>query len=463
MYKTNTHKPKKLDFDVIVIGSGAGGAVAAHLAASDGKKVGLIESSQIGGKGTITGSIATKALLQSAIALDNVLTANKFGIRASGVSYNYRSIQAWKDKVVSATGINDEFKAFKSEGIVLIKGNAQILDRWTVNVGLRRYTTNNFLIATGSRPNVPKIPGLMATGFITNREATHLLRLPKSILIIGGGGIAYEFSQIFAAFGTRVHIIEQKNHILPNTDYEVGDIAEYLLENKGIKVLTSSKIINISSIQGKKITTFIQHDQQHRIATEEILVASGICPNTDLGLENIGVQYDASGIEVNRFMRTNIKNIFASGDVLGKNISTQAAIQEGRIAIHNMFHKKQVSLNYHAIPQCYYGKPEITIIGVNENELKNKGLPYQTAIAQIGILGKSITSNYSSGFVKIIASHSGIVLGASVVAPEASEISQELTFAIQHHHHACDLANTLHPFPSWNEAIRVAANKIKCS
>jgi dihydrolipoamide dehydrogenase len=456
-------KPSRFNYDLIVIGSGASGGVAAHLAANEGKRVALVESHALGGDSPHFGSIPTKALLKSAKTLRTMQQAPKFGIRSSSISYNYQSIQAWKDAAITATGVQRESSLFKHQGINILRGRGHFLDPWTLSLGLKRITGRKFLIATGSLPYVPDIPELNEAGFITYKQASNLLKTPTSLFIIGGGPVAYEYSQIFSTFGCRVHIAEIRNHLLPFEDTEIGDSVEIALTSKGIKTHIGANIIQIASSAGKKIITFEQNGKQYSVATEKIMVAAGKLPNIDLGLENTGIKLTDFGIRVNRYMQTSCKHIFAAGDVLGIDFSTHAAIQEGQLAIHNMYNRKKIAMDYHAIPRCYFGDPEIAVVGKTEHQLKaSAGGIYQTSITPIKILGKAITSNYSLGFVKIIANHNGVLLGASIVAPHASEMIQELTFAIQHRHHACEVAKTIHPFPTWSEAIRIAASKIKC-
>lgn len=462
MYSIKTKKPLKYDFDLLIIGSGAGGGVAAHLAAESGKKVGLIEIHALGGDAPLYGCIPTKALLKSAETLQTVQQAGQFGIKTTGTGFNYRQVQAFKEQAIDSTGVRQESNVFKHEHITLIRGKAHFLSPYVVSVGLRRYTARKFLIATGSSPAVPNIDDLDKTSYITYKQASHLAKLPKSIFIIGGGATAYEYAHIFSAFGTRVHIAEARDHLLPSEDTELSDSAEAALGAKGVRVHTKAKVVSVNGTDNRKVITFEQNGQQHRVAVEELMIATGKKPNVDLGLENTGLRHTDDGIHVNSHMQTSQKHIFAAGDVLGTNLSTHSAIKEGRIAVHNMYNRKKVAMDYHAIPRVIYGQPEIAIVGKTERQIKLTGLPYQTSIAPIGIIGKAMTTNFTPGFVKIIATHTGVLLGASIVAPLASEMSQELTFAIQHRHHACAIANTLHPFPTWTEAVAIAASRIKC-
>jgi len=462
MYTTRHKKPINYDFDLIVVGSGSGGGVAAHLAAADGKRVGIIEADVLGGDCPNTSCVPTKALLASAATLETVHTASGFGVRPGTTTYNYRSVQAWKNAAVQATGAGNESNAFRSEHITIIKGHAHFINPWIVSVGLRRYSARAFLIASGSSARIPSIKGLQETGYITYKEASRLVSIPKSICIIGGGAVAYEYAQILSAFGSRVHVIESGLHMFPHEDPEVGDSAAAALEDRGVKVHTVARVTAVSGKEKRKVVTFEQHGQQHRIAIEEIMIASGKTPNVDMGLENAGVYFTDEGIRVNRYMQTNKKHIYAAGDVTGKHCTTHAAMQQAKVATHNLYHRKKVVMDYTAIPKVFFGQPEIAVVGASEHELKLTGVPYQTAIAPIGILGKAITSNYSAGFVKLTATHTGILLGASIVAPYASEMVSELSFAIKYRRYACDVANTIHPFPSWSEAIGIAASKIQC-
>lgn len=458
-----TKKPTNFDFDLLVIGSGAGGGVVAHLAAGYGKKVGLVEADKLGGDCPNYSCIPTKSLLSATNALNTMKSASKHGLRATNISYSASSLASWRDSVVAKANGSQDASAFTAEGIKIIKGHAHFLSPWMVSIGSRRYTARKFLIASGSSPVIPTIDGLVETGYITYREAGHLREFPKSIVIIGGGATAYEFGQIFSTFGTRVHIIEKHHHLLHNEDTEVGDLAEATLQANGVRVHLGSKVNHVSGDKKHKVVVFEQGGQEHRIACDTIMVASGKKPNIDLGLENTGIKFNNYGVKVSTTLETTKKHIYAVGDVVGGDLFAHVAVQHARVAAHNMFRSKKVHFDTHAIPRIFYGLPEIACVGKTEHILRMMNTSYQTAIAPIGIIGRSGPANYDSGFVKLIATHSGILIGASVVAPHAGEMLQELTFAINHRHRACDVSETIHPFPTWSEAVRIAASRIKCS
>jgi pyruvate/2-oxoglutarate dehydrogenase complex dihydrolipoamide dehydrogenase (E3) component len=465
MYSAKHRKPKRFDFDLIVIGSGAGGGLCAHLAAQEGKRVALVESHKLGGENLVSNCVPTKALLKTAEVLDTLREASIYGIKVSDVSYNYGRVLAWQEKALSRAGLNDEISLFRSEGISVIKGRAHFISPWAISVAQRRYCAKNYIIATGSSPTVPLVTGLSEVGYITYRQAVRLPRVPHSLLIIGGGAVAYEYANIYSSFGVRIHIIEKSDHLLPWADSEVSDSAEAALLSRGVRVSTEAKVFSVSGNHGRKVVAFRQYGQEHRVVVDEIMVATGKIPNIDIGIENTGLHCSKNGIQVDRFMQTSKKHIYAVGDVAGqyKTLHSHAAIQEARVAVHNLYHRKKIAMDYSAIPTCLFGTPEIATVGKSERELIMSGGFYQTAIAPIGIIGKSITNNYSSGFVKLVATHTGILLGASIVSPCASEILQELTLAIRHRMHACEISKTVHPFPTWSEAIRVAADRINCA
>lgn len=453
--------PIQFDFDTIVIGSGAGGSIAAHTLASAGKKVGLIEEHALGGASLNHAGIPVATLFEAAQTIETIQSAPRYGIRSGSIDLHYSSVhQAIGRSIIASKP--DESAAYKTRGIRLIRGRAHFLDKYTVSVAMQRYTAKTFIIATGSSARIPNdIDGLAQTPYLTYVDIPKLATLPKSLAIVGAGASGYQFAHIFASFGVRVHLLEKASHILPHEDSEVGDLAASSLARKGVRVHTAAHITATHGDTKHTVVTFNQHSQQHRISVDTLLLTTGSNPQTDLGLENTGIRYDADGIRVDRFQRTNQNHIFAVGDSVGIG-SVAAAMQSAQIAAHNILHRKQVALDTTALPRTALGMPEIACVGKTEHQLRFSGNAYQTSIAPLGITARATTEPFTSGFVKIIASHTGIVLGASIVAPQASSMLPEVSLAVRKHLHACDIANTVHSFPTWNEAVRVACAKIRC-
>lgn len=461
MYKIKSKRPTHFDYDLIVIGSGAGGGVAAHIAAGQGKKVAIVEADTIGGECPNYGCVPTKALLQAAEVYQSAKHAGQFGVQLGSVGYNYSAINAWKNKAVYRTGVDEGRDTYRSEGITVLRGHAHFLSPWQISFAGKRYTAKNFLIATGTRNVVPPIPGLKETGFIGYREAIALKSPPKSIFIIGGGAIGCEFAQLFWSFDSKVHIADLDKRLLSKENDEVGELVGAIFEERGIGVHVDSKVVGVSGSTGNKTVTLETNGRRHSIVVEEIMLAAGKTPNLDLGLDNAGVKYDRRGLNVSSQMQTSAKHIYAAGDVVGPYLFTHTAAYQSKIAAHNMFNKKKVSANYHAVPRCIFVDPEVASVGLSEQELRAHGLKLQIGTAEISIIGRSNTSNQTTGFVKILASHTGVLLGASIVSPRAGEMIHELALAVHKGLKARDIVETIHAFPTWSEAIRIACSKIK--
>jgi mercuric reductase len=463
MYKPLHKRPLHFDFDLLVIGTGSGGGVAAHIAARAGKKVAVVEGGKLGGECPNYGCVPTKALLQAAENYQIVKT-NRFGIKARDVAVDYKAVKAWKDAVVRETGTEEGEAYFNQEGIKVIRGHGHFLDPWTVSVNGLRFRAKQFLIATGTRPVMPPVSGLNEAGFMTYREAIDVTQLPKSLFIIGGGAIGCEFAHLFHTFGVQVHIADLSPRLIGQEDPEVGELLGALYERRGIKVHTGVYIHRVELEDGQKVVSYEKDGQIHQVSVEQIMVASGMAPNTDMGLENAGVAYDKSGIKVNQFMETTNKHIYAAGDIVGPYRFTHTAGYQSRIAVHNMYHReKKARAQYHAVPRCVFVDPEIACVGLTEAQLKAKNYPYQVAGVPITNIRRSDTTGVSDGFVKILASKSGVLLGASIASPRAGEMVHELTLAVQHRMTARQVAETIHAFPTWSEAVRLACQKIKSS
>ncbi len=462
MHKTKNNKPAYFDYDLLIIGTGAGGGVAAHQAISSGKKVAVVEAEKLGGECPNFGCVPTKALLQAAETYTSAKNGERFGLKATNVGYDYKKVKAWKTRSVANTGTEDGDEYFKNEGIETIHGHAHFIDPWRITVDGKRYSAKHFLIATGTKSVIPPIPGLKEAGFITYREAIDLDKPPKSLFVIGGGAIGCEFAEMFSSFDTKVHIADMADRLIALEDPEVGQLMGALFERNGISVHAGVMVTRVAKKGKEKVVSFTKNGKTHSVTVEEILLASGKAPNTDLGLENAGVEYDRGGIKVNDYMQTTNKHIYAAGDVVGPYRFTHTASYQSRIAAHNMYHREgKIKARYYAIPRCVFTEPEIACVGYTEAQLKEKKIKYQVAAVPITVVGRANTSGVDSGFVKVIAGKYGTLLGASIVSPRAGEMIHEITVAVQNHLTARQIAETVHAFPTWSEAVRKACQKIK--
>lgn len=455
-------KKHTFDYDLIVIGSGAGGSAAATIAARAGKRVAVIEAGTFGGESPNWGDVPTKALLHAAQLYDEAKHGARFGIRSSMLGYNYPSLHAWKDLTVKRTGAGGNRRYYENEGISAFNGIAHFLTPNEVSVNRRHLSAEYFLVATGAHIEVPPIPGLENVKYLTPRTILETTRPPKSLFVVGGGTTGVELSQLMAIFGTKVYLAEIAGRILPQEDEEVGLLMERILkEQKGVTPLTQTRIVSIVKDGVGKRVTFTRGGVEKSVHVDEILIATGRVPTVDLGLENASVDYTPKGIEVNEYLQTSARHIFAAGEVLGRGSPTHTALLESRVVAHNILHpKSRTSPSYEATPRVTFTYPGVASVGLTEDDCIKRDLRINKAIAPLNIVARSNTSDFRDGFVKVISDKRGTILGATVVAPHAAEIIHELVLAVKHELTAVDVASTPHAFLSWSEAVRVACAKL---
>lgn len=454
-------KKKHYDFDLIVIGSGAGGSAAATIVARTGKKVAIVESEVFGGTSPNFGDVPTKSLLHAAQLFHEARHGERFGLRSATIGFNYPSLLAWKDMAVKRTGAAGNKKYYENEGITSIEGAAHFLSPHEITVNRRNYSAASFLIATGSSWKVPDIKGLGTIDYATPETLFNSLRLPKSLFIVGGGETAVELAQFMGIFGTKVYIATSSSRLLPNYDNEVGEsLHRFLSTQHGVTVLTNTETLAVERENIALRATYGHSGQEHSLRVDQLLIADTLEPNLDIGLENAGVEYTPNGISVNDYLQTSVKHIYAAGNVLGRHPYTHAALLESRIAAHNLMHKNKLLPDYNGMPRVVFTRPGIASTGLGEKECINQNLKIKTALAPINIVSRSNTSDFHEGFVKIITDKKGTVIGATVMAPNADEIIHELALAVRYAMSAAQLAALPHAFLSWSEAVRVAANKL---
>lgn len=455
-------KKTPFDYDLIVIGSGAGGSAAATIAAREGKRVAIIEADTFGGDSPNWSDVPTKALLHAAHLYDEARHGSRFGLRSNTMGYNYPSLRNWKELAVKRTGAGGNRKYYENQGIDTYQGIAHFLTPNEISVNRRHLSASHFLIATGSHWVAPSIQGLSDVSYLTPRTILDIMRPPKSLYIIGAGTIGVEIAQLMSIFGTKVYLAEIASRILPQEDEEVGELLERILkEQKGVTALTQTRtLVVVKDGVGKRVT-FSRGGVEKSIHVDEVLIATGRIPTVDLGLENASVKYTPKGIETDAYLQTSAKHIYAAGDVLGHNSHTHTALLESRIAAHNLLHpKSRVSPDYTATPSLTFTHPGVASVGLSEDDCLKRDLPINKATAPLNIVARSNTSDFRDGFVKLISDKRGVLLGATVVAPHAAELIHELALAVKYQMTAEQVANTPHAFLSWSEAIRVASARL---
>lgn len=451
------------DYDVIVIGSGAGGSIAAQQIAKSGKSVAVVEADSLGGQVLNHSSIPTKALLHAASAFETAKRGSAFGIRATTVGYNYPSVKAWKDTVLRLTKKAYSEDTYINQGIGIIKGKAYFLDNQTISIGTARFTAKNFIIATGSELVLPEIAGLSKVGFLTHKEAIDLIRPPKTLAVIGGGESGVEFAQLFAIFGSKVTIIESSNALIGNEEPETSKLIEDRFRKEyGMSILLNTTVNSVSKSGLKRSLQVTRGGKTGQLVVDEILLTTGKKAVTDIGLENAKVVHTPSQIKTNRYQQTSQKNIFAIGDCAGPYHYAHAAAYQGQVVAHNIVHPRSpVEAKYKAIPRSIFTNPQIASTGMTEEQLKENSVQYKSVVVPISVVAKSATSGFYDGFIKVMSSkQNDVIMGATIVSPVASELIGELSLAIQYNLTAQQVAHTVHSFGTWSEIIRVACAKL---
>lgn len=457
-------KKSRYDYDLVVIGSGASGSVAADIVASAGWRVAMVEDEELGGETANWSSIPSKALLRAAEVYEEAKAQGPLlGLRSSAIGYNYPSVRAYKDAVLKKSGTKSYESYYKGKGISILKGHAHFINQHEVTLDRRHISAAHFLIATGSIPATGSVQGLDKTPHLTSRTALDIVRPPKTLFIIGAGATGCEFANLFSAFGTKVYIADEAARVLPKEDQETSEAVEQAFRHKrGITLLTHAKVIRVAKSGLTTSVTYLAGSDEHTIKVDEVLLAAGQEPMVDVGLENAGVEHTKNGIHADEYLVTSKKHIYAAGNVLGRFMYTHTSVYEGRVVANNLLHPKQlISPNYTAVPRVTFTSPEVASVGMSESDCMKRDLHIRTAVAPLNIIARATIDNLTNGFVKIITDKKGMLIGASIVAPHAGESIHELALAVQYGLTAKEVADTLHAFPTWSEAIRVACAKIK--
>ncbi len=450
---------------LIVLGAGPGGYVAAIKAAQLGAKVTIIEDTEVGGTCLNRGCIPTKALIASAEAIDKINRAEEYGIEIKGeINCNLSKIIERKNKVV-AIQVKGIRALFKSWGIELLEGRGKIKDVNNVDVALKDGSSrtsegDNIIIATGSRPARISLFSFDGKDIITSDEALNITEIPKGVLIVGAGVIGCEFAFILKELGAEVTIVEMLSHAVATEDEEISEILERELKKRKIKLILNTKIEKIERGSDGSLTAFLSDGKQ--IKTEKVLVSIGRALNTEnIGLEGLDIKKGKKGeIEVNSRMETNVKGIYAIGDVIGGIMLAHVASTEGIVAAENiMGHSRE--MDYNIVPAGIFTMPEIGSVGLREKQAKEMGLDIKIGRFQFRGLGKAHAMGEIAGMAKIIAdAKTDRVLGLHIIGAHAADLVHEGAVAMRLGAKAKDIATTIHAHPTLSEAIMEASEDL---
>ena len=446
-------------FDIVVIGGGPGGYVAAIRASQLGKRVAIVEKEQLGGICLNWGCIPTKALLKNADVLNLIKKASSFGINIDKYTVNWSKVIKRSRNISERLSKGIEF-LMKKNKITVLNGLASFINDKSILVRNKNETktieADFFIISTGARAkDFPSIK-IDKKHVLSYKEAMILDEIPKSMTIIGAGAIGVEFAHIYNTFGTDVTIVESLSNILPVEDEEISIELEKQYNKKNISVLTSTKVTSINISKNMMVETIL--DNGKIVTSEKVLIAVGVKPNIeDLNLEICNIKLDNGWIKVNENMQTNVANIYAVGDVAGPPWLAHVASKEGINAVEHLASLNPLPIDYKNVPGCTYCEPEVASVGYTEKEAQKLGYNVRIGKFPFRALGKSLATGNHEGFVKMVYDDKyGELLGCHIIGNEATNLISEAAIARNLETTYKEVLNTIHPHPTLSEAIMEA-------
>lgn len=454
------------EIDIVIIGGGPGGYVAAIRAAHLGLKIVLVEKDKLGGVCLNRGCISTKALVSTAEILNNIKRANEFGIGVEGVSLDFAKVMNRKELITRRLTSGVE-QLMKANQIRVIYGEGNILEPGVVEVVNAEdqkeiVKTKNIIIATGSSVMKLPIPGLEIEGVITSDGALTLQKLPAQLLIIGGGVVGIEFAGIFNAFGVEVTVVEMLPRILLPIDEEISQRLSLILKRRGIKVLTNSKVEEIKkNHHNLEVIISTPEGENLNLTTEKVLLSAGRIPDFgNIDIKRLGIKLDGKAVKVDEKMKTNIPGIYAIGDVVGRIMLAHVASAQGKVAVENIAGIER-SMDYRAVPNCVFSMPEVASVGLTEKEAREKYSQVKISKFPYMANGKALGMGETEGLVKIVANEDTFeILGLHILGVHASDLIAEGTLALSMEATAEEIIDTIHAHPTLAETIAEAAEGI---
>jgi pyruvate/2-oxoglutarate dehydrogenase complex dihydrolipoamide dehydrogenase (E3) component len=457
--------------DALIIGSGQAGNPLAKALAEAGQKVILVEEAQMGGSCLNYGCVPTKTLLASATRAHQVHTASSLGIHVRGeVEIDMPAVIARKERLLTKSRSSlTESLAPEHENITLVRGRAAFTGPHAVHVQETKnrsseITAKQVFVNTGTRAAVPPVPGLAEAGFLTTTELLDLEEVPAHLLILGGGYIGLEFGQMFRRFGSEVTIIEHSGQVLEREDDDVCEVLQKALTDEGITFVMNAEVHRVSRSETGQYTLSTQTKQgERRLHGSHLLVATGRLPNTDnLGLELAGVKTDEKGyIEVNTQLQSNVKHIYALGDVHGGSQFTHLSYDDFRVVRDNLLHEgPRRSAKQRPLPYCVFTDPALGRIGLSETQAKGQGIPYRVSITPVKKISRAQQTGDNIGFWKMLVGPDDRIIGAAIVGPEAGEIMTIIQVAMAGGLRHQELTDMVIAHPVWAEGLNVAFKEL---
>ncbi len=448
-------------YDLVVIGGGTAGLVAAAGGASLGAKVALIERDKLGGECLNYGCVPTKALIRSAKVASLMRRAGEFGMKPVPVEVDFPAVMARMRAVMEKAGEADSPERFRKLGVEVILGEeARFEGPCEISANGRSLRTRSVILATGSHAGVPPVDGLEDVGYVDNVSVLELERLPRSMVIVGAGPIGTEYAQMFARLGCRVELISSEDTPLPIEEPEVSKALDDFLSNDGVSLHRGYQAEEARLKEGGKVVVARNEEGDSvELRGEEILVTAGRAPTVDgLGLENAGIEVGKQGLKVDEHLETTAENVYAAGDITGVLRFTHAAEYQGRIALQNALFPIKRKADYRFVPWTTFTDPEVARVGLTEDEAREKHDRVRAFRFAFPDLDRAICDGETKGFVKIVTGRGGMILGGHIIGPEAGNYIGEMVLAMRKNIPLGELSQTVHVYPTLAQANQRAAD-----
>lgn len=449
----------KYQYDVIIIGGGSGGLVAARITAALGARVCLIDKERLGGDCLYYGCVPSKSLIHAAKLVKTTRQAKAFGVDGSELSFqaDMGKVASYIQGVITRVG---EAEQVYIQNVEVKFGHGEFVSEHELTLDGQPLTAQSFIIATGSKPRIPAIEGLSEVGFLTNEGVFDLTNLPPELTIIGGGPIGVEMAQAFARLGSRTTLVQSNARLVPKEEPEVSEAVARILHQDGVEVITGAKVQKAFRQDGKKTLQVKHQDETLNVGAVELIVAVGRTPGVaGLNLEAAGVKYSAKGIEVNEYLQTAASNIYAIGDVLGGYLFTHVAAYHGGLAARNALvpiGRKKV--DYRVVPWVTFTDPEVSRVGLTEAEARARHSNVRTIHFPWSEIDQAQARGETEGFIKLVISGKGDeIYGAHIVGAQSSEMLAEVTLAMQHKIGIGGILDTIHAYPTIATGLLSAA------
>jgi len=452
-------------FDLVILGSGSAAFAAAIKAADHGAKTAMIERSTLGGTCVNVGCVPSKNLLRAG-ELRYYDSHREFPvIRPGRTTLEFNRIIEQKNQIVRGLRkekYSDVLKSLLSAK--LFRGNARFVSKTRVKVEGINVDGRKFIVATGSSPRVPNIPGIENVDYLTNVEALSLRNKPASMVVLGGRALGLEFAQMYSHMGTNATVLQRSDRIIPEEEPEISEALRQYLENEGIEIKTGVKVKRVYQIQAEKVVVATARGREFEARADELLLATGRDPNTNLlGLETVPVGLRNDGaVKVNREMRTTAPHVWAAGDVIGEPMLETIAAKEGATAAENALLGTHRKIDFLPVPRAIFTSPQVASVGLTEKQAHEQGYECICRTIPMSKVPKAVVIRDLRGLVKMVADAStGRILGVHILADNAADIIQEAVLAVKYKLTIDDIIDTVHVFPTITESIKLAATSFR--